>query len=75
MRGQGLGAGTIQGSIKDPTGGVMQAVEVRISNLVTGFMRTTTTDAMGRMRASPSGPFRIHLECIYSYFMVLLWSF
>ena len=47
--GQGLGgAGTVQGTVKDPTGGVMQAVEVRISNPVSGFTRTTTTDAAGR---------------------------
>src|SRR5438093_2679983 len=42
------GAGTVQGTIKDPTGGVMQAVEVRISNPVSGFSRTTTTDAAGK---------------------------
>ena len=35
---QGLGgAGTVQGTVKDPTGGVMQAVEVKISNPVTGL--------------------------------------
>ena len=35
---QGLGgAGTVQGTVKDPTGGVMQAVEVRISNPVSGL--------------------------------------
>jgi len=46
---QGLGgAGTVQGTVKDPTGGVMQSVEVRISNAVSGFNRTTTTDAVGR---------------------------
>ena len=26
------GAGTVRGTVKDPSGGVMQAVEVRISN-------------------------------------------
>src|SRR6478672_9778323 len=46
---QGLGgAGTVQGVVKDPTGGVMQAVEVRISNPVSGFSRTVTTDAAGK---------------------------
>ena len=46
---QGLGgAGTVQGTVKDPTGGVMQAVEVKISNPVSGFTRTTTTDAAGK---------------------------
>jgi hypothetical protein len=48
-RGQGLGgAGTIQGTVKDSSGGVMQAVEVRITNPVSGFTRTATTDAAGR---------------------------
>src|SRR3979411_2659986 len=42
------GAGTVEGTVKDPTGGVMQAVEVKISNPVSGFARTSTTDAMGR---------------------------
>src|SRR5450759_4560229 len=49
VRGQGLGgAGTVQGTVKDPTGGVMQAVEVKIANPVSGFTRTTTTDAAGK---------------------------
>ena len=46
---QGLGgAGTVQGTVKDPTGGVMQSVEVRITNPVTGFNRSTTTDMVGK---------------------------
>jgi hypothetical protein len=64
-RAQGLGgAGTVQGSIKDPTGGVMQAVEVRISNPVTGFMRTATTDAQGKYLFSniPPNPYHITVE-------------
>jgi hypothetical protein len=49
VQAQGLGgAGTVQGTVKDPTGGVMQAVEVKISNPVSGFTRTTTADANGR---------------------------
>ena len=45
---QGLGgAGTVQGTVKDPTGGVMQAVQVRIGNPVSGFSRTASTDAAG----------------------------
>ena len=47
--GQGLGgAGTVQGTVKDPTGGVMQAVQVKIANPVSGFTRTAATDAAGR---------------------------
>src|SRR5262249_24769326 len=47
-RAQGLGSGTLQGIVKDPTGGVMQAVEVKISNPISWFTRTVTTDASGR---------------------------
>ena len=47
-RAQGLGgAGTVQGTVKDPTGGVMVAVTVDLSNPVTGFKRSATTDAAG----------------------------
>src|ERR1041384_3198989 len=62
---QGLGgAGTVQGTVKDPTGGVMQAVEVRISNPVSGFARTTTTDATGKYVFSnlPPNPYHITVE-------------
>ena len=42
------GAGTLQGTVKDPTGGVMTAVTVNLSQPVSGLRRTTTTDAMGK---------------------------
>ena len=62
VRGQGLGgAGTIQGTVKDPTGGVMQAVEVKISNPVSGFARTTTTDAAGKYAFSNLSPNPYHV--------------
>jgi hypothetical protein len=55
------GAGTVQGTVKDPTGGVMQSVEVKIANPVSGFSRTTTTDAAGRFvfRNLPPNPYHI----------------
>jgi hypothetical protein len=58
------GAGTLRGTVKDPTGGVMQAVEVRIGNPVTGFSRTTTTDAAGKYVFSnlPPNPYHITIE-------------
>src|SRR5204862_1771700 len=62
---QGLGgAGTVQGTVKDPTGGVMQAVQVRISNPVTGFARTMTTDATGKYVFSnlPPNPYHITVD-------------
>jgi hypothetical protein len=59
---QGLGgAGTVQGTVKDPTGGVMQAVQVRISNRVSGFARTVTTDATGRYLFSNLAPNSYHI--------------
>jgi len=60
---QGLGgAGTVQGTVKDPTGGVMQAVEVKIRNAVSGFTRTTTTDAAGKYVFSNLPPNPYHLS-------------
>ncbi|MDR1990999.1 MAG: TonB-dependent receptor [Acidobacteriaceae bacterium] len=62
---QGLGgAGTVQGVVKDPTGGVMQAVEVRIGNPVSGFSRTVSTDAAGHYTFSnlPPNPYHITVE-------------
>src|SRR5438045_2763600 len=62
---QGLGgAGTIQGTVKDPTGGVMQAVEVRIANPVSGFTRTATTDASGHyvFNNLPPNPYHLTIQ-------------
>src|ERR1044072_4156239 len=48
VQAQGLGgAGTVQGTVKDPTGAIMPSVDVTIANAVTGYSRTTTTDAIG----------------------------
>src|SRR5499427_7407535 len=60
---QGLGgAGTVQGTVKDPTGGVMQSVEVKISNALSGFSRSATTDAMGRYAFSNLAPNSYHVS-------------
>src|SRR5438876_12442756 len=58
------GAGTVQGTVKDPTGGVMQSVDVRITNPVSGFNRVTTTDASGRFvfRNLPPNPYHLTVE-------------
>jgi hypothetical protein len=70
---QGLGgAGTLQGTVKDPTGGVMQAVEVRISNVVSGFTRTATTDAMGKYLFSNLPPNAYHLTVMVQGFRPLV---
>jgi hypothetical protein len=59
---QGLGgAGTVQGVVKDPTGGVMVSVPVEISNAVTGFKKATTTDAAGKYSFTnlPPNPYHV----------------
>lgn len=59
---QGLGGvGTVQGVVKDPTGGVMQAVIVTLNNPVSGFKRDATTDADGKYVFSnlPPNPYHV----------------
>src|SRR5579862_8568689 len=65
------GAGTLQGTVKDPTGGVMTAVTVNLAQAVTGLRRTATTDAMGRFvfRNLPPNPY--HIEVIAQGFQSL----
>jgi hypothetical protein len=55
------GAGTVQGTVKDPSGAVMQAVDVRIANAVSGYSRTATTDAAGKFvfHNLPPNPYHI----------------
>ncbi|MFZ0684157.1 MAG: carboxypeptidase regulatory-like domain-containing protein [Terriglobales bacterium] len=43
----GGNAGTINGTVLDPTGAVVPNANIEIHNPVTGFDRTTTTDASG----------------------------
>jgi hypothetical protein len=62
-RAQGLGdAGTVRGTVQDPTGGVMQAVMVTITNPVSGFARTVTTDVMGHYVFTNLAPNPYHVE-------------
>jgi hypothetical protein len=58
------GAGTVRGTVKDPTGAAMQAVDVRIANPVSGLIRTTTTDAAGKFIFSnlPPNPYHITVQ-------------
>jgi hypothetical protein len=58
------GAGTVQGTVKDPTGAVMPSVLVRISNPVTGFSRTATTDPAGKFmfRNLPQNPYHVSVD-------------
>jgi len=65
------GAGTVQGTIKDPTGGVLVGVTVSISNPISGFRRTSTTDAAGRFvfRNLPPNPY--HVQAVAQGFQTL----
>jgi hypothetical protein len=70
--GQGLGgAGTVQGTVKDPTGGVMQAVEVKIANPVSGLSRVATTDATGKYVFNNLPPNRYHVSVEVQGFQTL----
>ena len=62
---QSLGtAGTITGTVTDPNNAVVSGATVTISNTVTGFTRTTTTDAGGNFRFTdvPFNNFTIRTE-------------
>ncbi len=54
-------AGTISGTVSDPSGAVIPNASVHLSNSVSGFVRTTTTDATGQFSISnvPFNPYRI----------------
>ena len=58
------GAGTIQGTVKDPTGGVMAAVTIELSNAMTGLRRTTTTDTGGRFVFRNLPPNSYHVSIV-----------
>lgn len=48
--GQSLGAGTVDGTVTDPSGAVIPGASVGIENRVTGYKRTVNTDANGSFR-------------------------
>ena len=58
------GAGTVQGTVKDPAGGLMVAVSVDLSNPVTGLRRSAVTDAGGRFvfRNLPSNSYHVNVS-------------
>ena len=59
---QSLGnAGTIQGTVKDPTGAVVPQATVRIHNPVSGYQQSVTTDASGNFRLTNVPPNPYHL--------------
>jgi len=48
--GQSINSGTVSGTVADPSGAVIAGAEVRLSNAVTGFNQTITTDSSGAYR-------------------------
>ena len=62
---QGLGgAGTIQGVVKDATGGVLPGANVVVANAVTGFRREAVTDEQGQfiVRNLPPNPYQVQVN-------------
>jgi hypothetical protein len=53
------GAGTIKGTVSDPTGAVLPGATVTMHNVVTGFERSTTTDTSGNfvLQNIPQNPY------------------
>src|SRR5438094_3059 len=63
MFGQSLGnAGTIEGSVLDPSGAAVANASVTIHNAITGYRQATTTGSDGSFRIGniPANPY--HLE-------------
>jgi hypothetical protein len=54
-------AGTIRGTVTDPSGAVISGATVHLSNELSGFERTTTTDATGQFAFTnvPFNPYRL----------------
>ena len=48
--GQSINSGTVSGTVSDPSGAVIAGADVRLSNSVTGFNQSSTTDSSGAYR-------------------------
>src|SRR5438552_5441057 len=59
---QSVASGTVEGTVVDPTGGVVSGAKVDIRNPISRFSQTTTTDSSGMFRFTnlPFNPY--HLE-------------
>jgi hypothetical protein len=57
-------AGTVHGTVTDPSGAVIPGATVHITNSVSGFDRTATTDATGQFSIAniPFNPYRISVS-------------
>jgi hypothetical protein len=61
---QSVASGTIEGTVVDPTGGVVTGAMVEIRNPLTGFQQTATTDAQGMFRLTniPFNPYHVQVS-------------
>jgi len=59
---QALNAGTVTGIVTDPNSAVVPNATVTIANAITGYTRTTTTDAEGAFRFSDVPPNNYQLK-------------
>ena len=67
---QSVASGTVEGSVTDPSGGVVAGANVEIRNPLTGFRQTAKTDSSGMFRFT-NVPFnRYHIEATQSGFAV-----
>src|SRR5215470_6757920 len=65
---QSVASGTIEGTVVDPSGGIVVGATVEIRNPITGFQQMTTTDSMGVFRFS-NVPFNsYHLQVMQAGF-------
>jgi Carboxypeptidase regulatory-like domain/TonB-dependent Receptor Plug Domain len=57
-------AGAVHGTVTDPTGAVIPKATVHLSNQVSGFERTATTDATGQFQFAnvPFNPYRMSIS-------------
>ena len=62
------GAGTIQGTVTDPTGAVVAGATVEVQNPITGFSRTTQTDSNGNFVLQNLPQNGYHLTIVQSGF-------
>ncbi len=49
---QSINSGTVEGTVKDPSGAIIKGATVQIRSAVTGYQQTTPTDSQGRYRLS-----------------------
>ena len=69
-RAQGLGAGTIEGTVLDPNNAAVPNANVTITNPVTGYTRTVTSDTDGSFRFDNVPPNNYHMSITASGFNV-----